>query len=288
MDKTSIIGDLVIPYLCITAKMSSQECLLVHEDFLERMRIMDEEIEKENKCIDEIVTNIKTSVTVDFSKLSIDSIMKDFRIVTGSILERRPPVLMNNTVKLLDECFCYMKKVVPSILNMSTEVWSGYREKVCRTVENLELWSIAYLKIYEQDYELKLFLDATVFEACYHEIYNSYRYFNYLERTLDFNNPSTDKIKLHSIFIAEFESFIETPYMRDFVNKLEKFKDLKELIRYSRTDECPICLDRLFTSPETRFIINGNPDCRHIICSYCMYNCVYIVGVNARLVDTMI
>ena len=100
-------------------------------------------------------------------------------------------------------------------------------------------------------------------------------------------------IKLHSQFRlgTEIAPFSEIPStsrrdLRDFVNKLQNFKDLEEVISYSGTDECPICKDRRFRSPETRFIINQ--DCRHIICSYCMYSCLSNDGVNGRRVNTMV
>ena len=163
MDRSNIIGNLAIPYLCITARTSSEDCLSIHEDFMARMTDADEEIEREDKCIDDIVMRIKTSKNVCFSELSIDSIMKEFYIVTESILNTKKPVLMDNAEKLMVECRIYMKKLMPSVLSMSLEEWLKFRINIFSTVQNLEMWAIACLKIYEHDFVKKLFLSLYSF-----------------------------------------------------------------------------------------------------------------------------
>ena len=168
-------------------KTSPQECLEIHEDFIARMKAVDEEIEYANKCIDDVVMTIKTSARVSFSKPSLDSIMEDFCTVTESILKTKTPLLyMNNTAKLIDECLCYMQRIVPSVLVMSIEEWSRYKENMYSTVRKLELWTIECLKIHEHDFEKdvsKLEIKIRDFETYYREIYCSYMYFRFLERT---------------------------------------------------------------------------------------------------------
>ena len=284
MDRANIIRNLAIPYLCITAKTSSKECLFIHEDFTERMTIADEKIEIENECIHDFVTRIKTSTKVCCSELSKDAIMEDFCTLTESILKTETPVLMSNATNLMVEYVIYVKKVVPSVLSMSEEEWIRFKTKIYNTVQNVELWTISCLKIYEHDFEMKLFLENTVFETYYSTLYSEYMYIIFLRNTIAFNNRPTDMIKYHRQYNAKSvtasEKCSRSKISVSFLNKLNDFKDLEEVICNSGTDECPICLTRCFTSPETRFIINGNPDCRHIICSYCMYNCVFNYGIE--------
>ena len=124
MDQTNIIGNLAIPYLCITAKMSSKQCLLIHEDFIAIMRNVDEEIERENKYIDETVTSLKRLRKGGLSELSEDNIVKDFFDVTESISDTTTPALMNNTAKLISEWKQNVKIIARLILGKNPSLGS--------------------------------------------------------------------------------------------------------------------------------------------------------------------
>ena len=274
MDENNIAGNLLIPYLCITAKTSTQDCLSMHDDFIERMSIVHKAKETENTCIDDTVMSIKIKrLRADFvSELPIDSIIEDFLKITGSILNIKTPELMNNTKKILTEFNLSMKKVAPSFLNMSEEEWSRNKADLCSMIHNLLFWGMSCLKKYEKDFYGLLFFDNKMFEEHYQDIEQLCMYLEYLELTI------TDNDRINDLVIPKLSFFqISKTNWKDInfslVNKLKEIENVHEVIRYSGTDECAVC-DRSFTNPETRFIINDNPDCRHIICSYCMYKCL--------------
>ena len=270
MDQTNIIGNLAIPYLCITAKTSSKECLSIHEDFIATMREVDEEIERENKFIDETVTSLKRLREGGSSELSEVSFLKDFFDVTESISDASTPALMNNTAKLVSEWKLNMRKIPHLILDMSEEEWSGIRANIMKKIRKFLLWGVTCLKSYNQDFHALLFLDHAVFKNQYKFIYSACLGLKFIELTI------TDNDRLNNLVIPPI-----TPNLRkndSLSNKLKKFEDVHEVISYSGTDECTVCFQRSFTNSKTRFIINDNPDCRHIICSYCMYKCYYILS----------
>ena len=263
MDQTNIIGNLAIPYLCITAKTSSKECLSIHEDFIATMREVDEEIERENKFIDETVTSLKRLREGGSSELSEVSFLKDFFDVTESISDASTPALMNNTARLISEWKLNMRKIPHLILDMSEEEWSGIRANIMKKIRKFLFWGVTCLKSYNQDFNTLLFFDEAVFKNHYKVIYSAFISLQFLELVI------TDNDRINYLVIPP----IEPNWAEDssVINKVKKFENVHEVISNSGTDKCTVCFERSFLNSKTRFIINVNPDCRHIICSYCMF-----------------
>ena len=297
MDLPNIIENLGFPYLCIRPETSPQDCLKIHEYSIAIIIKAIEEIYDENTRIDNPVMSIKRLREVDSSELTINSIIRDISDVTESILDTKTPALINNTAKLITECELYMKKVLPSILYWSKEDRSRLKTNLYSTIQNISLWTLSSLKTYELDFENTPLLDITVYEIHYKQIRNSFNYFLFLEHILKYNNRSDNLTKWHpNIFKKQVKteekneesSSSDNCSDLNLTTKIKSFKDLEEVVSYSGLDECPVCYAKSFTDPETRFIINENPDCRHIICSCCMYNSLYTPGVKSRSVNTKV